>query len=426
MEEEGVSITFDVDVIVAGGGVAGLVAAIASARNSAETLLVERYNFLGGLATGGYVTYLAPPPIPFEEGGYGGIFQEVVERLFALGAAHQFEENEEGARAGEVIFDGEMLKYVANQMVRESHVMILLNSYVVGAIVEGEAIKGIVVENKSGRQVLRAKVFVDSTGDGDLAAFAGAPYEKAEVAKMLPITMMYTIGGVDVPRYLTYVKEDPGLEKAARRANFKTAGKYRGPSMISLHHVCRDQVEVWGGSVKADGTDALDLTKAEIELRGRVVSELEFLRKNVPGFEEAYIASTSPYVGVRETRRVLGDYVLTAEDLRSGRTFEDSVAWYRDPRFPAAKGKSIPYRCLVAKRLRNLLVAGRCFSVTHEALDMCRLVNECAIMGQAAGTAAAIAATRNLDVRRVDISELRRRLVEQGAFVEEPKGRLGG
>jgi hypothetical protein len=412
--------TFDVDVIVAGGGIAGLTAAIASARNGAETLLVERYNFLGGLATGGYVTYLAPPPIPLEKGGYGGIFQEIVERLFSLGAAYQFKEDEGGARAGEIIFDGEMLKYVANQMVLESKVMLLLNTCIEGAIVKEGSIEGLIALNKSGRQILRGKVFIDSTGDGDVAAFAGAPYEKTEVSKMLPITMMYTIGGVDIPRFLAYLKEDPGLVKAAKRANFTTAGKARGPSMISLHRVCKDQVEVWGGSVKADGTDALDLTRAELELRDRIFLELDFLRKNVPGFEAAYIASSSPYVGVRETRRVLGEYILTADDLRTGRCFEDSVAWYRDPRFPGAKGKYIPYRCLIAKGLKNLLVAGRCFSVTHEALDMCRLVNECSIMGQAAGTAAAMAARRNLGVRDLEVSELRKKLVEQGAFVEEP------
>ncbi|MEM3693823.1 MAG: FAD-dependent oxidoreductase [Candidatus Bathyarchaeia archaeon] len=420
MLEEEIPITFDVDVLVAGGGIAGLTAAIASARSGAETLLVERYNFLGGLATGGYVTYLAPPPIPLDKGGYGGIFQEIVERLLSLGAAYQFKENEGGAKAGEIIFDGEMLKYIANHMVMESNVMLLLNTYIEGAIVEEGSIKGLIAINKSGRQILKAKVFVDSTGDGDVAAFAGAPYEKEEVSKMLPITMMYAIGGVDIPRFLVYLKEDPGLAKAAKKANFTTAGKARGPSMISLHRVCKDQVEVWGGSVHADGTDALDLTRAELELRDRIVAELEFLRKNVPGFEVSYIASSSPYIGVRETRRIIGDYILTAEDLRAGRCFEDSVAWYRDPRFPGAKGKSIPYRCLIAKGLKNLLVAGRCFSATHEALDMCRLVNECSIMGQAAGTAAAIAAKGNLGVRDVEISELRKKLAEQGAFVKDP------
>lgn len=412
-------VKFRADVIVAGGGPAGLGAALAAARNGVKTILVERYGCLGGLATAGLVIVLPPP----SEGtkGYGGILQEIVDRLFELGAAHKFKRGED--EAGLVIFDPEALKFVADQMIEKAGVKLLLDSTVVDAVVKDKTITGIIVENKSRRQAVMGKVVVDTTGDGDVVAAAGAPYEKGEKHRVLPMSLVYVISGVDNDRVREYQRKDPDLRKAAKKVGFKyhvwelKRIEQRGPTFLHMDSIANGQVVVWGGSLHADGTDTEDLTKAEVELRKRARTELGFLKKYIPGFENSYIAMTAPYMGVRETRRIIGEYILNEKDLEKKRIFSDAIEWYVSPTKPHDM-HNIPYRCIVPKRIDNLLVAGRCFSATREAQNKVRDIPVCMAMGQAAGTAAALSVKQNVKPMQIDVGILRKTLVKQGAHVE--------
>ena len=419
--EKKIPVAFRADVVVAGGGPAGLGAALAAARNGAKTVLVERYGCLGGLATMGLVILLPPPPGGGGR-GYGGILQEIVDQLFELGAAYQFKARED--HAGLVIFDSEVFKLVADRMVEKAGVKLLLDSLAVDAVVGGNTIKGIIVENKSRRQVIISRIVVDATGDGDIASAAGAPYEKSEKHKILPMSLVYIIGGVNNDRVREYQREDPELRKAAKKAGFTYYAwelkreERRGPTFLHMDRIKKGQVVVFGGSMRADGTDVEDLTKAEIELRRRARRELDFLKKHIPGFKNSYIATTAPYLGVRETRRILGEYVLSEADLDKKRVFPDAVGWYAHPTRPREM-YSIPYRCLVPLGIDNLLVAGKCFSATHGAQDRVRDIPACMAMGQAAGTAAALSVKRGVRPRQVDVALLQKILAKQGAYVKK-------
>lgn len=414
-------IKFRADVVVAGGGPAGLGAALAAARNGAKTILVERHGCLGGLATAGFVIVLPPPPLGGTK-GYGGILQEIVDRLVKLRATQPREDS-----AGDVIFDPEAFKLVTDQMIEEAGVKLLLNSIVVDAVVEDNAIAGIIVENKSGRQAIMGKVIVDATGDGDVAAAARAPYEKSEKGQALPVTLIYIIGGVDNDRVRKYQEKDPKLRKAAKKVGFKChvwglkREEQRGPTFLHMDQIASGQVVVWGGSVHTDGTDAEDLTRTEMELRKRAKEELDFLKKYIPGFENSHIAAEANYIGMRETRRIIGEYVLSEKDLEKREVFPDAIEWYVSPTKPYGM-HNVPYRCLVPKRIDNLLVAGRCFSATHEAQNRVREIPVCMAMGQAAGTAAALSVKLGVSPKQIDVGLLRETLVKHRAYVEETAG----
>jgi hypothetical protein len=324
----------------------------------------------------------------------------------------------------EVIFDPEASKLVADRMIREAGVKLLLNSLVVDVVKKGNTITEIVVENKSGRQAIRGKVFVDATGDGDVAVAAGAPHEKTERSESLPMTLIYTIGGVNNTKVREYQKKDPELRKVAKKVGFKChvwglkREEVQGPTFLHMDQIAKGQLVVWGGSVHADGTDAEDLTRAEMELRERARAELEFLKKHVPGFENSYIAASAHYIGVRETRRIIGEYILTEKDLDEKRTFPDAIEWYEFPMEPREM-HNIPYRCLVPKLIDNLLVAGRCYSATHGAQNKVRDIPACMAMGQAAGTAAALSVKLGVEPRELDVGLLRETLMKQGIHVKK-------
>ena len=461
--------SFEHDVIVVGGGSAGAVAAIAASRNGANTLLVERYGFLGGAITGQYITALKSFFNTRGEQIVGGIPQEVVDRVIELGGSPgHVRDRLWGSCGSQTPLDPSVLKYVLDEAAVKAGVNLLFHSIVTDAVVKGNIIKGVVVENKSGKQLMMGKIIIDATGDGDVAAGAGAPYEKGEKdGRMMQVSLFIRMGNVQKEKMIRYIKEnpdefmireDPSLNMTkndiiSRLADFSEAPEVGGFfSMVrtavergEMHPFSprrgvniqispiKDEVYVYGTNmVGIDGTDARDLSRAEVALREQVFTLVDFMKKYIPGFESAHLIDMAPQVGVRETRRILGEYVLTAEDVIEGRKFDDVIAKGSNPvdihskddptkvihRFVKGGGSyDVPYRCLVPRKVDNLLVAGRCISATHEGMASARTAVTCMAEGQAAGTAAALCATEGIEPRRLDVKKLQGLLIDQGAIL---------
>ncbi|MDD5599252.1 MAG: FAD-dependent oxidoreductase [Victivallaceae bacterium] len=428
------------DVIVAGGGIAGIAAAIASARNGAKTLIIERYGFLGGTIVS------CPMPVI---GGYNpevhtGIMTEIIELLRQRnGISREFHNEVIGGQMIEVRLD--ILKETAVEMILEAGGDILFHTWIAGALVENRQITGIIIESKSGRQALLAKVLVDATGDGDIAAFAGTSFEvgRKEDGKTQAMTLYGPImDEVDINKLLEFIRNyrkmhpEEILEFIDEKNVFAMSGfagmieKARREGALKLAYntiwLNGKKDEGWAelsGSFVPDvsGTDVKDLTKAEIDSIRQISSMVSFVRKYVPGFENARRRDRgSVGIGVRETRRIIGKYVLTQEDLVKQRTFPDVAArnstaidihtpegkqnWVR------LKSYDIPYRCLLSQDIDNLLTAGRCISVTHEALASVRFIPPCAATGEASGTAAALAVKMGVLPKNIDILQLQKSL----------------
>ncbi|MCX6375643.1 MAG: FAD-dependent oxidoreductase [Armatimonadetes bacterium] len=443
------------DVIVAGGGVAGIAAAVSSARLGAKTILIERYGFLGGLGTAGLVNPFMSSYTSDGKPLVGGFFSEICARMKDMGGMLD--------RA----YDPEAMKFCAQEMVLESGCELLLHSWITGARMSGPDIVGVEVLTKSGTQEFDAQVVVDATGDADVAAMAGAPYElgSSEDGMTQAMTLMFTIGGVDVRKSLEYAKENPeemrfpkpSSDEAVERmmqgaigiAGFFTKveqareiGEFPIPqdlvfyiSLPTSGQVVVNTTHIGG----CDGTSSEDLTKAEIEGRRQAWALMKFFRKYVPGFENAYLLQTATQVGIRESRRVVGEYVFNADDVADGRKFPDAVmrsAYPVDVHSPTGKGYKrveestgrsgapppgdwyeVPYRCLVPVEVDNLLVAGRCLSATHEGQGAVRIMPNCMALGQAAGVAAALCVKNGMKPRILDTAMLRKHLLEQGAII---------
>lgn len=401
------------DVLVVGGGAAGLAAATAAARAGAATMLVERYGYPGGLATGGLIILL----LTLDDGAgrqvVGGLCQELVERLDARGAAHYprpADWDNPDAKLVEhfrrwglvwgsgphrvrysVAYDPEAFKLVGDAMLSEAGVRLRYHSWATAAVVEERRITAVIVEGKGGRAAVLPGTVVDASGDGDIFAAAGEPYEKELVHPWLWFRMA---GAHDLD-------SAPGLG----RAFYRTPGD--GHVLVT-----------WGGEGRIDrridATSPDDLTHAEIECRRMAWEAAERLRASVPGFERAYVADTAVQLGITESRRLLGRYVLAREDL--DRHFPDTVArtghWTR-----YACTYDIPYRSLLPSGLYNLIVAGRCISVDHRVHHATKEIPACMATGQAAGTAAALAARTGADLPALDVQALRRALQAQGALI---------
>lgn len=444
-------VTARADVLVVGSGPAGLAAAISSARNGARTLLVERYGFLGGNLTAGLV---GPCMTSYSLDGktqlIKGIFDELVVRLERVGAAiHPSKISAGSEYSGFIVyghdkvtpFNPEAVKMVAMEMCLEAGVDLLLHTFVVDAIVDGAAVTGVVAASKSGLQGIRAGITVDCSADGDVAARAGVPFQigRAEDGLTQPMTLFFRVKNVDDERVKAYVKAHPEdyrpfaslVQQARERGEFdlprRGIGLYRtldaGVWRINTTRIQR-----------RNGADARDLTLAEIEGRRQVRTLLAFFRKWLPGFEQCELLDTATQIGVRETRRIGGEYTLTLDDLGQGREFEDVIAlagYPVDIHSPTGDGGGatgewrtaniyqIPYRCLVPLRVEQLLVAGRPLSATHEALGAVRVMPPAFAMGQAAGTAAALAVARGIPPRHVSVPDLQTLLVRQGAYLGE-------
>jgi len=444
-----------VEVVVVGAGPAGFGAAMAAARNHADTLLVERYGFLGGGFTAQGVTEL---PVwlltPNEAYGdkrpvVGGVIHEVIERLDQLGGVIKPLDWLKYKPGGESLWaelDPEMMKWVMLDMLQSAGVKLLLHSIVVSAVVENNKVKGVIVESKSGRHALLADVVVDATGDGDVAASAGAPYEKAR-GRLLAMTLQSKIANVNMEK----AAKDPNLassslSEAIQRGELPPAGPKMltedpGPGMIGVwplkigpwygRWLRKGEVNIWGPHSPGDCTDVLDLTEAEVSTRTKLLSYVEHLRRRVPGFEDAYLSWTPAQIGLRESRRILGEYFLTGDrDIEEGRTHDDVVVRSRrgDIGFLGVTGLpllsrenlgptfDIPYRCLLPLKIDGLLTSGRCISIDHKAATYFAPRDEatCMALGEAAGTAAALSSRKAVKPRDLDIGELQERLRGQG------------
>jgi ribulose 1,5-bisphosphate synthetase/thiazole synthase len=395
----------EADVLVCGGGFAGVAAAVCAARQGVRVLLLERYGFLGGLVTGGLV--ITTPPLD------NGINREIAERLRKQQVYAPLQKPGAEMIALKMhAIDPEVVKHELVEMLRHARVELLLHTLIVGSIMEGGAVKGVLIENKAGRQAILAKTVVDCTGDADVAAFARAPFR---VVKK-PITMMFNMAGVDVDKVLSRVGNWSNLKQSVTEAVARGELKFElGTSLEwgtpGVHAECLihpGEINVWSGNLR--GMDALDpkqLTEAELITRDHVMRLVAYLRTYVPGFEGSWIELTSPILGVRATRQILGGISPNMQEVRETK-FADTVAK------PYAEDTiRLPYGTLLPQGVDNLLVAGRCISAEEEAMGQLRLIPVCAATGQAAGTAAALAVREGVTPGKLDVTNLQRALSRQ-------------
>ncbi len=418
------------DVVVVGAGSAGSSAAITAARQGARTLLVDRLAFMGGTSTAVLDTFYAfytPGQRPRRV--VGGIGWEVVERLTAAGVAFE-RPNTYGAGTG-VTYDQETLKVTWEQLAEDAGADLLLHTWVTGVATDAGRIGGVRLWNKGGERWVSAAVVIDASGDADVSALSGVAYDNAaKQGQVQSLSTLFKLAHVDVDRAASVKK----AELWDRMREAAASGEYRLPRIEGSWHRTPFSGVVLVHMTRIPNVDATDpeqLTRAEVDGRRQVREYARFLRDRVPGFEEAVVVSTSPAIGVRESRRVHGDYVLTRMDVLEGRRFDDEIALCGAPiedhhaggdtdwQYVAEAGVyGIPYRCLLPTGMDGLLVAGRCFSATHDAHASARSMATCMAMGQAAGTAAAMAARDGIAPRMVDAGALRERLAADGAALE--------
>jgi glycine/D-amino acid oxidase-like deaminating enzyme len=410
--ERKIPVINDVDVLVCGGGFAGVAAAVAAARNGASVMLIERYGFLGGLATGALV--ITTPPLN------NGINREIARRLMSW-RSYAPDHAKEDATNSELIdgntcllpYDPETTKYEFVRMLLDQQVEILFHSYIVGAPCTAGRIDGIVIENKAGRSAVRAKVVIDATGDADVAVHAGAPVREVK----RPITMMFNMADVDSGRALEHLGNWNGLKKVVRNAVAKgeidfelgTDPDFGAPGIFAADLVHKGQLSIWGGMLYMDRSlDPAERTRAEIVTRDHAFRLANYLKKTVPGFENARLEQMATEVGIRATRNLEGEFVPSKEEISRGE-FNDTIA-----RPYLRKKLAVPYRSLMPQRIENLLVAGRCVSAADDVMGRLRLIPVCSATGEAAGVAAAMAAAQGVSIRAVDVKQLQSVLIEQG------------
>ncbi|MCX6089046.1 MAG: FAD-dependent oxidoreductase [Candidatus Atribacteria bacterium] len=467
------------NVVVVGAGPAGCAASIACSRNGQHTVLIEKNSILGGMSTAGLVKPFMTSYVK-DKKVIAGIFSEIVDRLrFYNGAlgplkcpyTENFNKRDVVIRSKDqtdthgtggyiTLFDPEVLKYVLIEEIQRAGIELVLHSFLSDVTVENNRIKEIVTNTKSGTYIYEPDLVIDATGDGDVAALAGCRYVlgREEDRYCQPVSVMYTLGGIDADRvreyilqnrdqfeWLTFpeVKENipPTFEsKPFAGSGFfdiiaqakKEEGLVFGRNQVTFFTDLRKgELTINATRVSGiDGTKVEDLTKAEIETRKQVFSLTGALRRSVPGFENCFILASSSTIGVRESRKIVGEYILTKEDVLNSKQFFDSIcqgAFPVDIHDPVGeKGTwielndsySIPYRCLITPEIDNLIIAGRCISTTHDAQASTRVMPTCIAIGQAAGTAAAIIRQQiTKNVHNIEIKELQNRLQNQGAII---------
>ncbi|GAA5232078.1 FAD-dependent oxidoreductase [Verticiella sediminum] len=426
------------DVVVLGGGPAGMTAAAAAARAGCDTLLIERYGFLGGMGTAAGVTNFCG----LHANVYGehrrvveGIGGEFVDRIDALGGLCEPHVMFQGKIAAQA-YDTAAYKLAADELVVGSGVKVLFHAHVAGVAMAGEdRIDAVFVETKSGRRAVRARLFIDASGDGDVAAAAGVPYEKGDGhGGMLYPSSMFRVNGVDPQRagdawnhfgrWMEQAERDG--QRFARRTPIIRPQKNPTEWRANV-----TQLSNADGSA-VDGTDAWQLSEGELQGRRQIAEFIGFLRRYAPGFEHAYIHDIAPQVGIRETRRVVGEYQLTDTDVLQCASFGDTIGvngWpieahvagdvvFQFADVPHVRGYNhLPLRMILPLKVDNLLVAGRCASMTHLGQSAARVTGACFVMGEAAGSLAAQALAQDVRAREADVARLQQTLRTNGVFL---------
>ena len=470
--ENRIPITKEVDVVVCGVGPAGFGAVIAAAKGGAKTLGIERYAFMGGGLTGFLVDrFPAHMLVPIPEYGLtkplsSGVFIEWYDRLAKLGGALPRSDLEKDRRkiAGMIYADPELMKFLMQEMLEESGAEVLLHTMVVDTVVENNVIRGVIIENKSGRQAILAKVVIDCTGDGDVFAAAGAPFEQTfastqnltRTSRAMPITLEWRLANIDAVKAVTLVgtkKLQEMIDKATERGEISDIG----PDFILGYNVNSRKLRIetprqpWRPgevpmqyAISADSTNVMDLTTAEISAREKILTFLNWVRKNVPGYEEAYVSFSGAQMGLRESRHVVGEYWLTGDgDINRARKHKDVVVRvFRGSLYIRGKDGSpevvktlseepqgplfdIPYGCFVPLKIDGLLVAGRCISMDHVA-NLClepREESTCMVMGDVVGTASAMCIEQKINPRNLNVKKLQKNLEKRGFNLYEGKSK---
>ena len=427
----------DYEVVVLGGGPAGIAAAVAAARAGRSTLLIERYGFLGGMGTAAGVTNFCG----LHANVHGDIRQVVhgvaddllarIDRLGGLNAPHTV-----FGKTWAQAYDTAAYKIAADDLLLSAGARLLFHALAVGVVMTSPThVRALLIETKSGRRAVMGRCFIDASGDGDLAAWVGAPFEKGDgQGNLLYPSAMFRLNGVDPQRAGSDWSVIPRLMLQA-----EATGRYSFPRKTPIVRPQKNPIE-WRVNLTQlanaqgnamDGTNAQELSDAEILGRRQIAGVAGFL-KEVPGFENSYIVDIAPQVGIRETRRVRGHYQLTESDVLGCASFDDSIGvngWplelhmkgdveFRWPPIPASRGfNQLPYRITVPLGLDNLWVAGRCASMTHEAQSAARVTGACFVMGQAAGTAAVLALHADCPNVSVDTTALQAHLESEGAWL---------
>lgn len=418
------------NVIVVGGGPTGIGAALAASRQGMKTLVIEQLNSFGGIGgAGGHGYMCICNDWDSDNQIVGGVAYELLDRIVAEGYGDM--------HTGKAFYDFEYYKLMIERMFLENKIDFLYHTLFAGTITEGDVVKGVVIQNKSGRRTLTADTVIDCTGDGDVCASAGCDFKKGRDSdgKCQPMTLMFTIGGVDFDRVKKW-RTSYGMEEvwslAQKNGDMETFQKKimgfwwnsKQPTMVGINftHI-----------IGKDCTRTEDLTDATVEARRQAFHLVPVFRKYVPGMENCFLVSTGSVIGTRESRRITGKYVLTENDLMSEKEFDDSIGygsffidihsldeggmdhntWYP----PKGFKYQIPYRALLPANHENILVGGRCASFTHVSLGSTRVMSQCTLMGEAAGTAAAIAVEAGISPSNIDVKTLQTRLRKAGGII---------
>jgi hypothetical protein len=449
----------EVDVVVVGGGPGGFAAAVAAARSGAKTMLLERYGHLGGMASGGLVNIIPNLSDISGKQYIFGLTQELIDRLDARGGTSYPKKKDWGTTDRKLVnyyndalgwfyirkdhnvggkerllysavVDPEILKDELNDIVLEAGVDLFLHSWVTRPIMNGDTVKGIVFESKSGRQAVLGKVIIDSTGDGDIFVAAGAEYDGKLDFKIRGayLAFVFWITNVNIKKVDEFKKARPERFAELMRELAKLGGYtryFKGVLKNQPNTIWYHCFQPRPDGKPSDAMDVEELTRVEVSGRKRALITYEFMKKYVPGFKKSFIMLSAPQLGTQGGRRVVGEYTLTPEDMESDEIHEDTIAVLANndngeisARHPAL---CIPYRCLVPRKIESLLVACRAFSSEDGMNQMFNIIPHCISYGQAAGTAAAMAVRAGVQPRKVDYKALRAGLVKQGVRLPELK-----